>query len=171
MTTNYRGFSLLELLVVLAIAGILLAIGMPQLRQMVVNGARREASTGLYIALNRARSEAIARNATVTVCSRDLAASAPACAGTANWMNGWMVFVTSAVDGSSTTLSVQQPVSTALRFQTAPTTAISFDASGRTTSVADFRLCPGATARDQRSRLISVRRSGGISLKESATCS
>lgn len=170
MTMNYRGFSLLELLVVLAIAGILLAVGMPQLRQMVVNGARREASTGLYIALNRARSEAIARNATVTVCSRDLAANTPTCADTANWMNGWMVFAT-ATDGTRTTLSVQQPVSTALRFQTAPTNAISFDASGRTTNTADFRLCPGATARDQRSRLVSVRRSGGISLKEAATCS
>jgi len=164
-----KGFSLLELLVVLAIAGILLAIGLPGLRELVANGARREASSGLYIALNRARSEAISRNATVTVCPRDLAASTPTCAGTADWMNGWLVYATAA-DGSRTTFSVQQPVSAALRFQTSPTTAISFDASGRTTAAADFRLCPGTTARDQRSRLIRVRRSGGVTLSEDSTC-
>ncbi|MDP3857778.1 MAG: GspH/FimT family pseudopilin [Stagnimonas sp.] len=169
MNPPNRGFSLLELLVVLAISGILLAVGLPGLREMLVNGSRREAATGLYAALNRARSEAIARNGTVAVCARDLAATTPSCAGSANWMNGWLVYAL-ASDGSQTTISVQAPVASTLRFQAAPAGVVSFDASGRTTVAADFRLCPGADAGDQRSRLVRVRRSGGITLNEAATC-
>lgn len=165
-----KGFSLLELLVVLAIVGILLAIGLPSLRGMVVSGARSDAATGLYAALSRARSEAISRNTTVSVCARDLAASAPGCAGSANWMNGWLVYTTT-TNGSLEAISQQPPVSQTLHFQTAPSGVVSFDANGRTTSAADFRLCPGSDAGDRRSRLVRVRRSGGITLSEAATCS
>lgn len=165
------GFTLLELLVVIAIAGILLGIGMPSLREMVLNAARKEASTNLYSALHRARSEAIVRNAVlgVEVCARDLAADNPVCADDHDWSEGWLVGATLA-DGSFELLAVYGPVSDSLRFETAPTEVVRFDASGRTSAAVDFRLCAAEGAGDSRSRRVQVRRSGGISLEDAPTC-
>lgn len=170
MTMPIKGFSLLELLVVIAIMAIMMAIGIPGMRELLINAARREAATGLYSSLNRARSEAISRNTTVSVCPRDLSSSEPACSTSATWLNGWIVY-TDAAGGGITPIDVRQPVSDTLRFQSAPTSPVSFDANGRVTTVTDFRLCAGADARDQHSRLIRVRRSGGVTLSEASTCS
>lgn len=169
MTKPIQGFSLLELLVVIAIMAILLGVGIPGMRELMGNAARREAATGLYSSLNRARYEAVARNTTVSVCPRDLSASSPRCSGSANWLNGWIVY-TALANGGINAIEVQKPVSINLRFKNAPSGQISFDPSGRVTALIDFRLCASASARDQRSRLIRVRRSGGVTLSEDSTC-
>lgn len=169
MTTSTRGFTLLELLVVIAIAGILFAVGLPGLRELAASGARREASTSLYSALNRARSEAIARNREVRVCSRSLTSPTPACSDTLNWANGALVFVPMGSD--LLPLAESPPISTSLELRTAPTAILSFSASGRPTQAAEFLLCAAQRQHNPRARRIRVQRSGNLSLEEAATCS
>jgi type IV fimbrial biogenesis protein FimT len=170
MKNPSRGFSLLELLVVLAIAGLLLGMALPSFREFLISAARREASTGLYISLNRARSEAIARNRTVKVCALDLAASTPSCASAGNWLNGWITYIE--LDGGGIeAIAVQRPVSDQLRLQQAPSGSIAFDAGGRATAEAQFSVCAPVGARDDRARLVRLSRSGGITLEEASTCS
>lgn len=170
MKGSGNGFTLLELLVVLAIAGLLLGMALPSFREFLVSAARREASTGLYISLNRARSEAIARNRTVKICARDLTASTPSCASGGNWLNGWITYVE--LDGGGIeTITVQRPVSDQLRLQQAPSGSIAFDSGGRATAEAQFSICAPQGSRDSRARLVRLSRSGGVSLEEAATCS
>ena len=62
-----RGFTLVEVLVVLAIFAIVLGLAGPALSEMVANQQVRAAAYDLHAALNIARSEALTRNAAVTV--------------------------------------------------------------------------------------------------------
>lgn len=89
MKRTQLGFSLLELLVTLSIAGILLGIGVPSYRY-VTNSNRVSAEVnGLLMDLQFARSEAIKEGRNVVVCP---AAAGPVCNATSSWQNGWIVF-------------------------------------------------------------------------------
>lgn len=92
-----RGFSLIELMVVIAIMAILLGVAAPALRDFVAGQRVKAASFDLASAVALARSEAIKRNAAVTVKPNS---------GTA-WESGWKVETTGAV----TTISEQQATS------------------------------------------------------------
>ena len=74
------GFTLVELLVVVAVISIFLAFAGPSLSGMVATQQVRNASYDLHATLNVARSEALTRNAAVTVTPT---------AG--DWALGWTV--------------------------------------------------------------------------------
>ena len=85
-----RGFTLLELIVALGIAGMLLTMGVPAWGKWIAERELRDRAEALQDTLDRARSEAIKRAARVDVCPL----AGAACAGAAApWENGWMMFV------------------------------------------------------------------------------
>ncbi len=90
-----NGLTLLELMITLAIAGILIASAAPSFRQSIQNTRMVTQVNELQAALSLARSEAIKRNENVTVCRSSDGAS---CTG--NWQDGWIVFVDIDVDGT-----------------------------------------------------------------------
>ena len=87
------GFTLVELMVTVAIAGILLAVGMPSMREYILNGRITAVTNEMVGTLMVARSEAIRQNATTCVCPiTNAAAAVPVCAASGNWETGWMAF-------------------------------------------------------------------------------
>jgi len=92
---NYRtrqsGFTLLELMVALAVAGILFAIAVPNLRTFIQNNRLTAASNDLLASLQLARTEAVKRQANVVVCATtDSTAANPTCSFGGG--NAWIVF-------------------------------------------------------------------------------
>lgn len=90
-----NGFTLTELIIVLAIAAILLALAMPGMGAFVQNNRLVSQANDLVADLSVARSEAIRRGRRVVVCaSSNPAAATPGCDTTGNaWTGGRLVFV------------------------------------------------------------------------------
>ena len=60
---KHSGFSLVEIMVVVAIAGVLLGLGIPAFRTMIDSNRTRAAAESVQTGLRQARAEAIQRNA------------------------------------------------------------------------------------------------------------
>ena len=88
-----RGFTLIELMLVVAILAILLAIGVPNLMNLMIKSRLSGQVQEFYGTISFARSEAIKRAKPVSICkiSSSFNIDSPSCGG--SWSTGWMVFV------------------------------------------------------------------------------
>jgi type IV fimbrial biogenesis protein FimT len=64
---NERGFTLIELMVAIAILAILLGVGIPSFANIIIATRVKNAGIDLHTSLMAARSAAITRNTTVTI--------------------------------------------------------------------------------------------------------
>lgn len=84
-----RGVTLLEMLVVLALAAVLSLIAVPAMSQ-VFESIKLSSATNVFVSgLHLARSEAIKRNSRVVLCK---SADGLLCATSGGWEQGWIVF-------------------------------------------------------------------------------
>jgi len=87
-----QGFSLIELMTVIVIAGILLSIGVPSYQEFVRKNNTITNSNSLVGALNLARSEAIKRGIQVTIRRKGSTSQV--------WTSGWDVFTDNDANGA-----------------------------------------------------------------------
>ena len=100
-----RGFSLIELLVTIAIAAIIAGVAAPSFSKMVNANRIQTAASALQSDMMYARTEAVKRGLPVSICpSTDQAT----CTTTNAWANGWIVF--NDVNGSGTIDSTSDKV-------------------------------------------------------------
>lgn len=84
----FAGFTLIELMVTITVAGILMALAVPAFRSFLQNDRLMSESNLLVMSLQLARSEAIKEDTTVSVCA---STNGQNCDGVADWSNGWIV--------------------------------------------------------------------------------
>lgn len=83
-----RGFTLFELMVTVAVAALILSLGVPGFMSFVQNNRAATHSNDLVTALNLGRSEATRRGSAVVMCS---SANGTSCSGSNDWSTGWVL--------------------------------------------------------------------------------
>jgi len=145
-----RGFTLTELIITMAIAAILLTVGVPSFRDMILNNRIVTQTNELIAALNLTRSEAIKRGVRVVVCRA--AGSGCATDSTSVWEAGWIIFADSnsngALDADEPIIRVREAVGGAITIRTGGNFArwVAYQPGGVSrgnTSLANdtFRIC------------------------------
>lgn len=86
--TVISGFTLIELITTLVIAGILMTLAAPSFNSFIKNNRLTTQANDLLADLAFARSEAVKRAATIRVCK---STDGLTCNAGANWQNGWIV--------------------------------------------------------------------------------
>ncbi|MFT4824649.1 MAG: type IV fimbrial biogenesis protein FimT [Halioglobus sp.] len=89
--SRFIGFTLVELLAVMAVLAIALSVAFPSMRYLLYKTEMRAQLSRLLAGINLIRSEAVARNIPVTMCPSLAPTSVvPICSGSYN--DGWIVF-------------------------------------------------------------------------------
>lgn len=160
--TGAGGFTLVELMVTLAVIGILALAAAPAMTSMINNSQVNSQASELTAALQLARSEAIRRNAPVTLCP---SADGSTCASSASWA-GWVV---RGRDNAAGTVDVIRSNTAGSKTDVSgPAGGIVFKPSGLLDSQACIMVV--SKAADSK-RQISVMISGVVSSSSTGTCS
>ena len=126
-------FTLLELIMVLVMLSLLVTLAVPSFRAMIQNNQSLALTHSLVSALNIARSEAIKRSVSVSVCAAS-DASFTACGN--NWNNGWLIFTNPNEDNAFTSstevlLKTEQVIGSTVSIITTPAIGIAtYQATG-----------------------------------------
>lgn len=163
-----RGFTLLELMLTIAILSILMGLGVPAFNDTIRNNQIAATGTELVTALNLARNEALKRSLRVSVCAAD---TEDKCATGTDWSKGWIVFT-----DDIGTAGVIEPGDTPLQNWSAPaggvtitagSSAVSFTPRARALAERQFKVTKKGCSSNQERR-IDLSLGGRIALTRQA---
>jgi type IV fimbrial biogenesis protein FimT len=179
-----RGFTLVELLVVMVIAAVLLTLAAPSFTRLIQSTTISSNVNSLLADLRFARTEAIRLGGAVVVCRSDAPEAAnPTCGsgdgpGGNGWVSGWITFQDLDNDGAKASteplLRVQAPLTSMDSIGDSGTsTHIRFTATGRLRSLSSatkFQFGGGNYASDVQ-RVVCVNLSGRARIAGSGNAS
>lgn len=147
MHNRQSGFTLIELMITIAIVGILMGIGIPNFQKFVLNNRMSTQANDFMTAIGMARSEAIKRGGRVSICP---SADNSSCAASGTWAQGWIVFTDTSgtvgtKDGADSVLQAHGPLDGATTFADVgtPLSYIAYGSSGiGITTNRTIKLCP-----------------------------
>jgi type IV fimbrial biogenesis protein FimT len=160
-----HGFTLLELMVTLAVAAILAVVAVPQYDAFIANQRAKAAAQELMLSLLQARSEAIKRNAVVYVNATG-----------GDWAQGWVI---TTVAGKDYAACKTDPSGCLLMQQakpgvqvTAAADSISFGRAGRLPepATASISVCDANGSRAVSRRVVNINLAGRPSIRLDDTC-
>lgn len=155
---SFHGFTLVELIVTLTVAGILLGIAAPQFFNFVASNRLATQINDFSAALSTARSEALTRHTTAGVCTSNGGASCAA----GSWENGWLVFyvcptgdTTCAVVGANVPIATHEALTGGNTLSGAASTIL-YDKTGVVSSgTGTYTLCDSKYKQERTVTIIS----------------
>jgi type IV fimbrial biogenesis protein FimT len=151
-----NGVTLIELLVTLSIASILLTVAVPGFRVFIQDSRLTTQINNFASAMMLAKSEALKRSSSATVCP---STNGTSCTGGSAWSNGWLVFSdpnrNGAVDADEEIIQVG-PALTGGNTLSGGRTRITFDANGFSLGLNDsISLCDSRGAASSKRLIIN----------------
>lgn len=134
-----RGFSLVEMVLVVALLLITTLVAVPGYNSYIDNERARTATSGLSTAFAQARAEALRRREVVVVCGSN--AVGAACNNSTNWSGGWLV-----VDGDGVVLG-SWPAPRGGSAIDASAATVTFRSSGETTAAVNVEVSVSGQSR------------------------
>jgi type IV fimbrial biogenesis protein FimT len=151
---NCTGFTMTEMMITVGIAALLIVVALPSFSSLIANQSAKTVASELFASLLRTRSEAIARNANVTV--------APL---TGAWNSGWKILdpanATNMLEshGAATAVGIAGPA------------VVTYRPSGRVLAgVAPTFLITTTSGASTNYECISINLSGRPYMKAASTC-
>ncbi len=166
MQKHESAFTLIELMIAIAVAAVVLTLGVPSFSNVMERNQLSASINNVVASLNFARSEAVKRNRRVSVChSNDL----NSCSGL-NYGDGWIIFVDDDEDGirddpQDEILIVNESLDTTLSLGTNFSGVgenFSFRSNGRTNKQGRFVLCKAGNL--NKSKAVFITFSGRVRL-------
>lgn len=147
-----RGFTLIEIMVAIAVLGVISAYAIPSFLNMSKHSQVRSTSLALVSSFNLARSRAMTSKTTVSVCASSNGTSCDSGASGA-WEKGWLVFTDNNEDGVLDSDDVLQysesrpPLDSIAVTQNFADGYVSFDRNGRLVTMDTYNIavCMGGT--------------------------
>jgi len=175
MKQHETGFTLIEMMVTVAIVAILASLAIPSFRTMLVKRAVVAAADTMVTDFRYARSEALKRSNFVSVCA---SSNGTTCTGAgAAWKDGWIVFIDAngngAWDAGDEILRVQQGLDSIASIQDDPLNdhpSFAYQPTGMTKSSSQsFFFTPTGTVPVNGTRLVCISNMGRVALRPQGT--
>lgn len=170
---DISGFTLIELMVSIAVAAILLALAVPSFNDALLGSKLTGYANNMVGSAILARGEAIKRNAIVSVCA---SSNSSTCASSGGWEQGWIVACT-----TSDNVNCDPAGTNWLIFQRMPALAsgfkmtdagskirLDFQPSGVGSTQAQITVCRATPTVGPQERVISIGATGNTSVARTA---
>lgn len=174
-----RGFTLIELMIAVAVLAVLLGIAVPSFNDATLSSKLGSYANNLVASANLARGEAIKRNTPITLC---ISTDGTNCATTGGWEQGWIVacqttnnIVCDGVGSGRLVFHRQQAVQAGIKITANDPAirALTFASSGVGTTAETLTICRATPTVGTQQRQVSISATGRASAARttSSTCS
>lgn len=156
------GFTLVEMMVTVAVMAILVAIAVPSFTDTLLGSKLAAYANSLSGGAMLARSEAIKRNATVSLCVSSTGTSCD----TGSWEQGWIVI------SGTTVLHREEALPSGLRITEASAIErVDFRPAGVGTTAATLTVCRHAPSIGPQERVVTISTTGRTSVSKTTNAS
>lgn len=163
MRSNHPGFSLIELMVTIAVAAVLLAVAAPSFNDATLSGKLTSYANNLVASAALARAESIKRNATVTLC---VSSNGSSCASSGSWEDGWIVVLS---DGTTIIQAQPTAVSGYKITEASSKRSLTFQPTGVGATTATLTVCRATPTVGSQERVVSISATGRASVTRTTT--
>ena len=153
-----RGFTLIEMMIVLVILGVILTVALPGFRNLTLAIRLTNYVNEFVAAVYLARGEAIKRNTNVRLCAT---ADSTTCATSGGWAQGWIV-----MDPNNVVIQEQTALENGYSFVESGSGAhtLTFDSAGYVNAASAFKLCRQTPSVGHQERQVNLTLSGRASV-------